>query len=287
MVCHQTYKDKKGNWLTPEEVFSNDGKKYFLKKDTSEQVIVGPSESMSKSKKNIIDPEKMVEAYGADAVRFFILSDSPPEKDINWSDSGINGAWKICQKIWNLIITNKEYLDMNETSKEIIFQGKALSLMKLVHQNLQSITASIEKFQMNVAIAKVFELVNAISKFEILKKNDEYAVSQSLKILIRIIEPMVPHLAEECWKQTKSTSSLLSEPWPKVNELYLINDEVTVVVQINGKRRGEVLVKKDSSEEDVYNALKKVANINNAINGKNILKSIYVQNRILNIVLKS
>ena len=285
MVCHNTYKNEENMWVFPEDVEKKGNQYHQI--STGQKVTEGPIESMSKSKKNVIDPQSIIETYGADSARWFMLSDSPPEKDINWSDSGINGAWKICQKIWNLIITNKEYLDMNETSKEIIFQGKALSLMKLVHQNLQSITASIEKFQMNVAIAKVFELVNAISKFEILKKNDEYAVSQSLKILIRIIEPMVPHLAEECWKQTKSTSSLLSEPWPKVNELYLINDEVTVVVQINGKRRGEVLVKKDSSEEDVYNALKKVANINNAINGKNILKSIYVQNRILNIVLKS
>ena len=285
MVCHNTYKNEENMWVFPEDVEKKGNQYHQI--STGQKVIEGPIESMSKSKKNVIDPQSIIETYGADSARWFMLSDSPPEKDINWSDSGINGAWKICQKIWNLIITNKEYLDMNEASKEIVFQGKALSLMKLVHQNLQSITASIEKFQMNVAIAKVFELVNAISKFEILKKNDEYAVSQSLKILIRIIEPMVPHLAEECWKQTKSTSSLLSEPWPKVNELYLINDEVTVVVQINGKRRGEVLVKKDSSEEDVYNALKKVANINNAINGKNILKSIYVQNRILNIVLKS
>ena len=272
MVCHNTYKNEENMWVFPEDVEKKGNQYHQI--STGQKVIEGPIESMSKSKKNVIDPQSIIETYGADSARWFMLSDSPPEKDINWSDSGINGAWKICQKIWNLIITNKEYLDMNETSKEIIFQGKALSLMKLVHQNLQSITASIEKFQMNVAIAKVFELVNAISKFEILKKNDEYAVSQSLKILIRIIEPMVPHLAEECWKQTKSTSSLLSEPWPKVNELYLINDEVTVVVQINGKRRGEVMVKKDSSEEDVYDALKKVANINNAISGKNILKSV-------------
>ena len=285
MVCHNTYKNEENIWVFPEDVEKRGNQYHQI--STGQKVTEGPIESMSKSKKNVIDPQSIIETYGADSARWFMLSDSPPEKDINWSDSGINGAWKICQKIWNLIITNKEYLDMNETSKEIIFQGKALSLMKLVHQNLQSITASIEKFQMNVAIAKVFELVNAISKFEILKKNDEYAVSQSLKILIRIIEPMVPHLAEECWKQTKSTNSLLSEPWPKVNELYLINDEVTVVVQINGKRRGEVLVKKDSSEEDVYDAIKKVANINNAISGKNILKSIYVQNRILNIVLES
>ena len=285
MVCHNTYKNEENMWVFPEDVEKKGNQYHQI--STGQKVTEGPIESMSKSKKNVIDPQSIIETYGADSARWFMLSDSPPEKDINWSDSGINGAWKICQKIWNLIITNKEYLDMNETSKEIIFQGKALSLMKLVHQNLQSITASIEKFQMNVAIAKVFELVNAISKFEILKKNDEYAVSQSLKILIRIIEPMVPHLAEECWKQTKSTNSLLSEPWPKVNELYLINDEVTVVVQINGKRRGEVLVKKDSPEKDVYDALKKVANINNAISGKNILKSIYVQNRILNIVLES
>ncbi len=285
MVCHNTYKNEEKIWVFPEDV-EKKGNQYF-QISTGQKVTEGPIESMSKSKKNVIDPESIINRYGADSARWFMLSDSPPEKDIKWSESGINGAWKICQKIWNLIIQNREYLSMNAASQNIVFEGNALSLMKLVHQNLKSVTESIEKFQMNVAIAKVFELVNAISKFETVKEDDKHAVAQSLKILIRIIEPIVPHLAEECWEFTNNTNSLLNEPWPKANELYLINNEVTVVVQINGKRRGEVLVKKDSSEEDIYNELKNVSNINNAITGKNILKSIYVQNKILNIVLES
>ena len=166
MVCHQTYKDQNNNWLTPEEVFSNDGKNFFLKKTPEEKVKVGPSESMSKSKKNTIDPEKMIEKYGADAVRLFILSDSPPEKDIQWSESGMSSSYKFIQKFWSmsdeiikLIKTDK----LNESNKEIdIFTNQAL----------EKINISLEKFRYNVIIAVFHEIFNFYSK--ILEKNKNY-----------------------------------------------------------------------------------------------------------------
>ena len=159
--------------------------------------------------------------------------------------------------------------------------------MRLIHQNLNAISNSIEKFQMNVAIAKVFEIVNAISKFQIINDNDKNAIRESLYILIRVIEPMVPHLAEECWSLTGSKNSIMNEPWPMANIEYLENSEVTVVIQINGKRRGEIIVLKDTSEDDIKKEIYNIKNIKDALSGKNVIKSIYVPNKILNIVIKA
>ena len=158
--------------------------------------------------------------------------------------------------------------------------------MRVIHQNLSAITLSVEKFQMNVSIAKIFETVNAISKFNLEEEQDKEAINEALRILIRVIEPMVPHLAEECWSLIGNTTSIMNEPWPVVNKKYLENTQVTVVIQINGKRRGEVVVPKDISENEIEKEIQNIKNINDALKGKNILKSIYVPNKILNIVVK-
>ena len=283
MVCHNTYQNKDKAWVFPHDVEKKGSEFYQI--STGEKVIEGQIESMSKSKKNVIDPQSIIKTYGADSARWFMLSDSPPEKDINWSESGINGAWKICQKIWSIINSNKKYLISTTDNSQKKYSGSALDLIREVHKNLSSITQSIEKFQMNVSIAKVFEIVNAISKFEIKEEQDKQAMSESLYILIRIIEPMVPHLAEECWSLAGGQGSLTKEPWPVVTTKYLETNEATIVIQINGKRRGEVIVSKDASEEDVYAEIQNIKNIKDALSGKNISKSIYVPNRILNIVI--
>ena len=282
MVCHHTYKNTNGNWVFPEDVekINED----FFQISTNDRVIKGPIESMSKSKKNVIDPETIINNFGADSARWFMLSDSPPEKDINWSESGIQGSWKICQKIWTLVIEHKQYLKIEKGIED--YSHNATDLMFLVNQNLQSVTKGIEKFQMNVAIAKIYEMVNGISKFKVVHENDDFALGNALKILIRIIEPMVPHLAEECWAMTGSHSSLIDEPWPIVNELFLEKNDSVVVIQINGKRRGEIVIKRNATEEEVKNEIKSIKNINDALTKKNILRSVYVPNKILNIVLE-
>ncbi len=284
MVCHNTYKNENGNWVFPNDVEKRSNQ--FFQKSSGKAVIQGPIESMSKSKKNVIDPETIIETYGADAARWFMLSDSPPEKDINWSDSGIRGSWKICQKIWNLVNENKNCLNFDKsTVNDIKYSKEAFELLSLVNQNLESITRGIEKFQMNVAIAKIYEIVNALSRFNIENKNDEIAVGKSLQILVRTIEPMIPHLAEECWSLINKNKSIIYEPWPLADRVFLEQENVTIVVQINGKRRGEVHVKKGTQEKEVFEELKKIKNINDALSNKNILKSIYVPDRIINIVL--
>ena len=283
MVCHNTFHNESRAWVYPDDVEKKDSNYFQI--STGEKVTMGEIESMSKSKKNVIDPESIIDTYGADSARWFMLSDSPPEKDINWTDSGIHGAWKICQKIWTLVKKNQKFLERNDETDVPNYGGGNLIFIKTIHQNLHAITQSIEKFQMNVSIARVFEIVNAMSKFEINDEKDKMAFTEALYILIRVIEPMVPHLAEECWSLTGNTNSITNEPWPKVNEKYLENKEVTVVIQINGKRRGEVIVLKDSSENEVKKEMQNIKNIKDALSEKTIIKSIYVPNKILNIVV--
>ena len=283
MVCHHTYKNSSGRWVYPDDVKKDINK--FIQISTNESVIEGPIESMSKSKRNVIDPQSIIQAYGADSARWFMLSDSPPEKDINWSDSGIKGAWKICQKIWTIVHSHNDILkkELSE-SHELSNHGK--ELMELVYESLDGITNSIEKFQMNVAIAKVYEMVNAISKFKIQEKADEICLKETIIILIKVIEPMVPHLAEECWASFNSKTNLQEIPWPLVKKNFLKKDNVIVVVQINGKRRGEVSVKMDILENDLMRQINEVKNIKEILKDKKIKKSIFVPNKIINLVVQ-
>ena len=285
MVCHHTYKNTSGNWVFPDDVGNEKGHLFQL--STGEKVFEGPVESMSKSKKNVIDPETIIKSFGADAARWFVLSDSPPEKDINWSDSGIQGSWKICQKIWTLVNENKESLLKNEIKLDNDLSENAKDLMFLINQNLDAVTKSIEKFQMNVAIAKIYEIVNGLSKYKAVSTSDKHAFSSALKILVRIIEPMIPHLAEECWSLGKNENSIMNMPWPEVDHSFMERNKVVVVIQINGKRRAEINMEKDATEDEVFNKIKNIQNISNALSEKNIVKSIYVPNKILNIVIKS
>ena len=185
-------------------------------------------------KKNIVDPESIVKTFGADAARWFMLSDSPPERDINWSDSGINGAFKFCQRIWQLVTTHKELLSEDLGKFKVTKNGR--KLITLVHLNLNEITKSIESFQMNVAVAKIYEIVNEIGKFKPLDEDDKKCLQESLNILIRVIEPMVPHLAEECWSILGNSKTLTHVGWPKVNGDFLVREKLTLIIQINGKK---------------------------------------------------
>ena len=285
MVCHHTYQNKSGNWVYPDDVANK--KNGLSQISTGEPVKQGAIESMSKSKKNVVDPESIISIYGADAARWFMLSDSPPEKDINWSEAGIKGAWKICQKIWLIVSSNKQCFQTKITDNESKYTEIGLSLIKKMHFHLDTITDNIEKFQMNVAIAKVHEMVNDLSKFKISDMKDNIAMADSLKILIRVIEPMIPHLAEECWSFSGSTKTLNEIPWPNVEKKYLEKNEEIIVVQINGKRRGQVKMKIDAKENEVLDKVNEIKNINEILSSKKVIKSIFVPNKIINFVVKS
>ena len=275
MVCHQTYKDKNNNWLNPEEVFSEDGKTYFIKEKPSEKVIVGPSESMSKSKKNTIDPEKMIEAYGADAVRLFILSDSPPEKDIQWSETGMSSAYKFIQKFWS-VSQNIIEIIKTEPDKSI---NKEIEIF--TNQSIEKINTALEKFRYNVIIAVFHEIFNYFNKVSENKKNFSNLKENYKKILI-VMSPVIPHLANECL----DLMGLENYDWPKVKKEFLQTDEREIVIQINGKKRGNITINKKTEENEILEKIKELDIIQKYIKDKEISKTIYVKERLINIIVK-
>ena len=281
MVCHPTFRTVDGEWVYPDEVSKNNGKLEHIV--TKKQVKMGPNESMSKSKKNIVDPESIVKTFGADAARWFMLSDSPPERDINWSDSGINGAFKFCQRVWQLVLTHKKLFDQDLGKFKVTENGK--KLLTLVHFNLNEITKSIESFQMNVAVAKIYEIVNEITKFKSSNSDDEKCIQESINILIRVIEPMIPHLAEECWSILGNDKTLTQVSWPEVNKDFLLKENIILIIQINGKKRAELEVNTNLTEEEVIEKALNLKNIFDFTQNKKIKRKIYIPGKILNLVI--
>ena len=276
MVCHETYKDKYNNWLNPDEVVTKDGKKFFLKNEPYEEIKVGPSESMSKSKKNTIDPEKMIKTYGADSVRLFILSDSPPEKDIQWSDSGMSSAYKFVQKFWA----------MSEGIVEIVKNGK-IDLMNneidiFTNQAIDKINNALEKFRYNVIIATFHEIYSFYNKILENKKNYSNLKDSFEKILILMI-PVIPHLANECLINLKDKSDF---KWPNVNYEYLKTEKSKIVIQVNGKKRNIVSIEKGAEEELVIKNIKKMKLVEKYIKDKEIFKTIFIKDKIINFIIK-
>ena len=275
MVCHETYKDHSGNWLSPEEIIDLNGKKY-LKKDQSIEVIVGASESMSKSKKNTIDPEEIINNYGADAVRLFILSDSPPEKDIQWSDEGIISSHKFLQKLWVLNLSIKEQIekDMNKDHSNII--------EKYTNKFIKVITEYLEKFNYNKIIATIHEMHSFFAKN--LKKGftKETLITNYSKILI-VMMPVTPHFASECLKNLKINESDIS--WPNINEKILIEDQASFVIQVNGKTRGIIKGPIHSTEKEIISMVKQDKNLKKYIEQKEIQRKIFIPKRLLNIIV--
>ncbi|MDG2416545.1 MAG: leucine--tRNA ligase [Pelagibacterales bacterium] len=282
MVCHETFKTENGDWVFPKDVYKSKNK--FFYSSTNEELIQGPSESMSKSKKNVVDPESIINTYGADTARWFMLSDSPPGRDINWSESGIKGAWKFINKIWTIIVNNKNLFEkeIKTTDKKT---KKVEELKKITHQNLKNVTLSIEAFQMNVAVAKIYELSNYISSFRPDNNEEEKALKESIVILIRILEPMTPHLAEECWSNIRGDGLLSGKPWPMYDTKYLEDDMTQIVIQVNGKKRAIIEVENNANQDQVIEKLKNIKVSQIPSNLSDTRKIIFVKNKILNIVV--
>ena len=274
MVCHETYKDQKNVWLSPEEVSSNDGKKFFKSSDSSEEVIVGPTESMSKSKKNTIDPENIIKNYGADSVRLFILSDSPPEKDVQWSEQGMIASFKFIQKLWILNSKILEKIKDNEAGNE----GKDLT--KFTNQLIYKITQNLEKFHYNVIVANLYEMYNFLVK-EIEKPLKKEVLIENYKKILILMNPFIPHFTSECLSDLKQKE--LS--WPTVSKEQLIEEEINFVVQINGKKRALLKVKRDLKENEILNEIKLNKDTEKLTKNQKIQKTIFVSNRLINIIL--
>jgi leucyl-tRNA synthetase len=275
MVCHETYKDENNNWLAPDEIISSDGKKFYLKKDPTKLVKIGPSESMSKSKKNTIDPQDIIKKYGADAVRFFILADSPPEKDIQWSDEGMISSFKFVQKFWLL---NEQILDVTKLKLDI--HNEELEIF--TNQIINKIDQALNKFRYNVIIASYHEIYSFFRKLIENKKNFKNLKNSFEKIVLTMI-PVIPHIANECLYKLSYKGDL---NWPTINQKYLLKENKEVVIQINGKKRGSISVEDNIDEKKILEKITSEKLVEKYLINKKIIKTIYVKNRIINYIVK-
>ena len=274
MVCHETYKDQNNKWLSPDEVFTDNQKDFFKIKD-KKKVLVGPSESMSKSKRNTIDPEKIMNKFGADAVRFFILSDSPPEKDVQWSEQGMIAAYKFVQKFW---ILHKKIIKEFKNKKR---KNENVNLSIYTNKLIEKYTFSLEKFNMNVLIAYLHETYNFLNKeidnLDIKDLKENYS-----KILI-LMFPILPHLISECLLDIKKDSEV---SWPLAQKEFLEEKYVNLVIQINGKKKSLIKIEKDLDEKKLLEIVKKDKKVFNFLEKKSVFKHIIVKNKLINLLIK-
>jgi leucyl-tRNA synthetase len=275
MVCHKTFKDENNNWLSPDEVYTENSKDYFLKSHPTKKAIVGPSESMSKSKKNTINPQKIIKKYGADAVRFFILSDSPPDRDIQWSEDGIISSYKFIQKFWLL---NNELQNLLIEKNEIENNDLEIFTNKMIAE----INQSLETFRYNLMISiyhKIYsyykKIVDKKTNFKNLKKNYE-------KVLI-IMMPVMPHLVSECLEMIQNENSVT---WPTLNKEMLIENICNIVIQVNGKKRGIIKLKSNLEKDKVIKEIIDSKVIDRHLNQDRIIKIVYIKDKIVNFIVK-
>jgi leucyl-tRNA synthetase len=273
MVCHPTFKTKAGKWVFPKDVIEKNNS--FLSIN-NEQVIKGDSQAMSKSKKNIIDPDDIIQVYGADAVRWFILSDSPPDRDIQWSDNGIQGAFKYIQKIWRTYEKLKIYKKEKEEKNNTLIRNSNILI--------KEITNCIEKFHINVAVAKLYVFLNNINE-EIEKQNlnKEDIVIIYKKYLI-IVSAFIPYIANECWEKITGKQDITLQQWPNIDESFLHKENFDIVIQINGKKRAIINSTNNESEENILSKSLAIKNIQVILDKKIIVKKIFIKNKLLNIV---
>jgi leucyl-tRNA synthetase len=272
MVCHETYKSEKGKWLNSDEIEKISSGEIVIK-NSKEKVIVGPSEAMSKSKKNTVDPEEMINTYGADSIRWFILADSPPERDVQWSIDGVSAAYKFIQKLWklNLEIKNKKNATSNTDDIE---------LEKLVNKTIYNITKNLENFQYNVVVANVHEIYNLFIQKLASDKVSNNILNISWNKIIMLLMPIIPHFAHECLGSTEKNFK-----WPEYNSKLLKDENCTIVIQVDGRKRGSFAIQVDSKENIVIEKAKAIDNVAKYIGEKKIIKTIYIKNKLINFIL--
>jgi leucyl-tRNA synthetase len=291
MVCHETYEDQRGRRLFPDQVERTaDGKTVLLADGTP--VTVGRSVKMSKSYKNVVDPAAIIEAYGADTIRLFMLSDSPPERDLDWTDSGIEGASRYIQRLWRLV--EEALASLPPPGAPAVKDGaEASEIRRAIHKIIAAVTDDLEKFHFNRAIARVRELTNVLG--ELGPGNGanggnegngarDGARREGLETVVRLIAPMMPHLAEELWRALGHETLVVDMPWPEADKALLVDETVTMAVQVNGKLRGTIELPRDAAREEVEAAALALPKVAAATTGKEVRKVVVVANRIVNVV---
>jgi leucyl-tRNA synthetase len=281
MVCHETYKNDEGKWVFPEQIIK-EGTNY--KEISSGKLVkVGASEKMSKSRKNVIDPQFIIDEYGADAVRLFILSDSPPERDFEWSEAGLQGSWRYIKRVWQMI-ERASKIEVNEMPS---LSNAAVEVLKVIHQTIAAVTTDLESFHYNKAIARLRELTNTLSTLNLIEKDQAWIYRFGCENLTRLLAPFAPHLSEELWESlTKSENlTIIEAGWPKAADKYLVNKTVTLAIQVNGKVRSKVTVADNASKEQIEALALADEQVKKHMQGKSAKKVIIVPQRIVSIVL--
>ena len=271
---------------------------------------------MSKSKRNTVDPDDIIETYGADVARWFMLSDSPPERDVNWTEKGVQGAWRFVQRLWRLIGEAAELAQAAPAERPARFSDQALALRKAAHRALARVTDDIEKLHFNVCVAHIYEFTNTLNTIigdigaqgadeaqagaangaqngahekprpaSVGAPDLRWALREAVSILVRLFHPMMPHLAEECWALLGHDTLVAQAPWPKVERALLVEDTITLPVQINGKKRADVTVPRETTNAEIQTAVLALDAVKKALDGKPPQKVIIVPGRIVNVVV--
>jgi leucyl-tRNA synthetase len=275
MVIHETFRTLNGEWVFPADAVNQDGKWVHAK--TGEPLEIGGVEKMSKSKKNVVDPDDIIARYGADTARWFMLSDTPPERDIEWTEAGAEGAWRFTQRIWRLVNDAAGFAGGSDAAS-------SLELRRAAHKALHAVTEDLSALRFNRAIARIYELANALGAALAAGKAEVAAVREAAEFLVLMSAPMMPHLAEESWQAMGKSGHVVDTPWPKADPALLADDQVTIAVQVNGKRRDEITVPKDLDAKQVEALVLKLESVSRALEGRPVKKVIVVPGRIANIV---
>ena len=285
MVCHETYRDADGKWLFPEQVEkAADGSAFQV--DGKAPVTVGRAEKMSKSKRNVVDPEAIISTYGADTARWFMLSDSPPERDMEWTDAGVEGAWRFNQRLWRLVGENLESLPAAEAPlPEGELSEAVVELRRTVHKTVAACGEDLEQFRFNRAVARIYELANALGAFKAGDAGGRWALREGLELLVRLIGPMMPHLGEELWQRLGHSGYLVDAPWPMPDASLVSDEKATLAVQVNGKKRATITLPVDAGNEEAEAVALADPAVQRAMDGKSARKVIVVRNRIVNVVV--
>jgi leucyl-tRNA synthetase len=294
MVVHETYRRPDGTYATPAEVdieTTANGRHARLTA-TGEEVTIGSIEKMSKSKKNVVDPDDIIATYGADTARWFMLSDSPPDRDVIWSEDGVQGASRFVQRVWRLVTKAAPLLPQPDASAQFEDQGGVRALRMITHRTLADVSQAIERLRFNNAIAKIYTFVGAIADVVDAPSNAlqgnpglARAARESFDILILLISPMMPHLAEECWHALGHKGLVSEANWPKIETGLLVDDTITLPVQINGKKRADVTVPREAKTPEIEAAVLALDAVKSTLNGTPPRKIIVIPQRIVNVVV--
>jgi leucyl-tRNA synthetase len=281
MICHRTFRTAEGDWLFPHEVIPGSGGE-AVHAETGQPVLVGRSEKMSKSLRNVVDPNQILTAYGADTARLFMLSDSPPDRDMEWTDAGVDGAWRYVNRLWRLVTEAV----LPPVGTPLATESAALhrDLLHLIHTTIRHVTDDLDRFAMNRAVARIRELSNALEDFAPATPAAASVLRHGLEVLVQLVAPMMPHLAEELWEELGHTQLVCETPWPVAHAAFLTAATVTIAVQVNGKLRGTLDLPPGTARAEVEAAALALANVARHLEGKTPRKVVVIPDKLVNVV---